>query len=154
MPRRLIFITTLVGALALCATAFALLGFQPTSLKTAKLKVGGKQQTIVVDNRGVTVYELGGESAGNLECETSACLKVWLPVRTGGAKSLPIAKGVPGPSGFFHRVSQNYYQAMLDHHQLYYYTKDNGKAGSVKGNGIVFGTKNGKKLTWHVVQGS
>ena len=154
MPRRLIFISAIVGALVLSATALALLKFDPTSLKTAKVKVAGKQQTIVTDNRGVTVYELGGESAGNLECFSSACLKVWLPVRTGGAKALPIAKGVPGPSGFFRRVSLNYYQAMLDHHQLYYYTKDNGKAGSVKGNGLVFGTKNGKKLTWHVVKGT
>jgi predicted lipoprotein with Yx(FWY)xxD motif len=144
------FITTVVAALALCATAFAVLKFDPTSLKIGKVKIGGKQESIVVDNRGVTVYELGGESAGHLMCDTSACLKVWLPVRTSGAKALPIAKGVPGPSGFFHRVQENYYQAMLDHHQLYYYSGDDGKAGSTKGNGIHFNSKD----TWHVVKGT
>jgi predicted lipoprotein with Yx(FWY)xxD motif len=150
MPRRLIFISAIVGALVLSATALALLKFDPTSLKTAKVKVAGKQQTIVVDNRGVTVYELGGESAGKLECLSSACLKVWIPVRTNGATNLPIAKGVPGPSGHFQRVSLKYYQAMLDHHQLYYYSGDKGKSGSTKGNGIRF---NGKD-TWHVVKGT
>ncbi len=154
MRPRLLIPATALAVLLLCATAFALLKFTPTSLKTAKVKISGKQQTIVVDNRGVTVYELGGESAGHLECLTSACLKVWIPVRTGGPTNLKIGKGVPGPSGHFQRVSLKYYQAMLDHHQLYYYSGDNGKAGATKGNGIVFGTQNGKKLTWHVVKGT
>jgi predicted lipoprotein with Yx(FWY)xxD motif len=150
MRRRLIVIGVLVGALVICASALALLKFDPTSLKTGKVKVGGKQETIVVDNRGVTVYELGGESAGKLLCDTNGCLKDWIPVRTSGAKALPIGKGVPGPSGFFHRVQENYYQAMLDHHQLYYFSGDSGKAGSAKGNGIHFNSKD----TWHVVKGT
>jgi predicted lipoprotein with Yx(FWY)xxD motif len=150
MRRRLIVIGVLVGALVICASALALLKFDPTSLKTGKVKVGGKQETIVVDNRGVTVYELGGESAGKLLCDTNGCLKDWIPVRTSGAKALPIGKGVPGPSGFFHRVQENYYQAMLYHHQLYYFSGDNGKAGSTKGNNLHFQGK----YTWHVVKGT
>jgi predicted lipoprotein with Yx(FWY)xxD motif len=150
MRPRLLIPAVVIAMLVLCATAFALLKFSATSLKTAKVQVSGKQETIVVDNRGVTVYELGGESAGNLMCESSACLKVWIPVRTSGAKSLPIGKGVPGPSGYFHRVSRNFYQAMLDHHQLYFYAGDDGKSGSAKGNGIHFNSKD----TWHVVKGT
>lgn len=150
MPRRLIFIITAVAALALCASAVALLKFTPTSLKTAKVKISGKQQNIVVDNRGVTVYELGGESAGKLICETSACLKVWIPVRVSGSTPLKITKSVPGPSGVFQRVSLHYYQAMLDHHQLYYYSKDKGTPGKALGNGIHYQGK----YTWHVVKGS
>lgn len=153
MPRRLIFLTIAAIALVLCASAVAILKFTPASLKTAKVKVGKTKQTIVVDNRGVTVYELGGESAGKLICASKACISTWIPVRISSSTPLPIAKGVPGPSMVFRRVSLGYYQEQLDHHPVYYYAKDKGTPGKALGNGIHYPNSK-SKYTWHVVKGS
>ena len=150
---------TAIALLVLCATAFALLTYQPTGLKTAKVTVGKTKQNIVVDTRGVTVYELGGEYASSkgLECQARACLKVWLALKLKNSNSsslLKLGKGVPGKSGAFRRVKGGFVQATLAGHPLYYFSGDNGKAGQTKGNGIVFGKKNGKNLVWHVVKAS
>jgi predicted lipoprotein with Yx(FWY)xxD motif len=138
----------LLAALLMCGVAFA---FTLKSLGTAKVKVSGKDQTIVVDNRGVTVYELGGESLAKLECETRACLKVWVPLRVPSATTkITAGKGVPGTVGVFHRVKGGLYQVMLDRHPLYYYSGDKGHKGSAKGQGL----KLQGNETWHVVSAS
>jgi predicted lipoprotein with Yx(FWY)xxD motif len=159
MRFRLLLPAVAIAVLVLCATAFALLKYTPTGLKTGTVKVSGKQQKIVVDTRGVTVYELGGEYASSkgLECQSRACLQVWLALKLKNANRssfLTLGKGVPGKSGAFTRVKGGFVQATLAGHPLYYYSGDNGKAGLAKGNGIVFGTKNGKKLVWHLVNAS
>jgi predicted lipoprotein with Yx(FWY)xxD motif len=157
MRPRLLIPATVIAALLLCATAFALLTYMPTGLKTAKVTVGKTKQNIVVDTRGVTVYELGGEYASSkgLECQARACLKVWLALKLSKTTNLlKLGKGVPGKSGAFTRVKGGFIQATLAGHPLYYYSGDNGKAGQTKGNGIVFGKKNGKNLVWHVVKAS
>ena len=43
-----------------------------TTLGTAKVKVKGKSDTIVVGPRGATVYTLGGESTHHLVCTPQA----------------------------------------------------------------------------------
>jgi predicted lipoprotein with Yx(FWY)xxD motif len=137
-----------LAALLVCGVAFA---FTLKSLDTGKAKVSGKNQTIVVDNRGVTVYELGGESLAKLECFTRPCLNVWVPVSVPSATTkISAAKGVPGTVGVFHRVKGHLYQVMLDKHPLYYYSGDKGHKGSAKGQGLKLqGTE-----TWHVVSAS
>jgi predicted lipoprotein with Yx(FWY)xxD motif len=118
-----------------------------SSLGVAKRTIAGKQSSIVVDRRGDAVYELGGESLGNLKCVTSECLKVWTPVlvRSAGAK-VPVSAGVPGKVSILQRVKAKLYQVMLNRHPLYLYSADT-PIGTVKGNGIKsFGG------TWHVVQ--
>jgi predicted lipoprotein with Yx(FWY)xxD motif len=159
MRFRLLIPAVAIAVLVFCATAFALLTYQPTGLKTAKVTVGKTKQNIVVDTRGVTVYELSGESANanNLECQSRTCLKVWLALKVRGYSSpLKLAKGVPGKSSVFRRVKAGFYQATLAGHPLYYYSGDNGRAGLTKGNGLVFGKskKTGKNLVWHVVKAS
>jgi predicted lipoprotein with Yx(FWY)xxD motif len=117
-----------------------------SSLGVAKRTIAGKQSSIVVDRRGDAVYELGGESLGNLKCVTSECLKVWTPVlvRSAGVK-IPVAAGVPGKLSILQRVKAKLYQVMLNRHPLYFYSADT-PIGTVKGNGIKsFGG------TWHVV---
>jgi predicted lipoprotein with Yx(FWY)xxD motif len=118
-----------------------------TSLDAAKRTVAGKSKTIVVDNRGVTVYELGGESLAKLECMTKTCFATWPPVKVPSATTrVTVGTGVPGTTSVIHRVKGGFYQVMLDRHPLYYYSGDKGKSGSVKGQGIQsFGG------TWHVV---
>jgi predicted lipoprotein with Yx(FWY)xxD motif len=118
------------------------------SLGVAKRTVAGSAQTIVVDQRDVTVYELGGESLAKLTCATRACFTVWQPVRVSSASVKMIeAKGVPGAVGIMRRVKGGFYQVMLARHPLYYYSSDKGRPGSTLGQGIAsFGG------TWHVVR--
>lgn len=137
-------------------SAAALLGLSAvaaaavTGLDAAKRTVGGKSKTIVVDNRGVTVYELGGESLAKLECQTKACFAIWPPVKVASATAKPaLGAGVPGTVSVIHRVKGGFYQVMLDRHPLYYYSGDRGAKGKVTGQGIQsFGG------TWHVVPAS
>ncbi len=118
-----------------------------SSLGIAKRTISGKQASIVVDRRGDTVYELGGESLGKLKCVTAQCLKIWTPVlvRSPGFK-VPLAASVPGKVSILQRVKARLYQVMLDRHPLYFYSGDT-KIGDVKGQGITsFGG------TWQVVK--
>jgi len=136
-----------IAALGLLS-GLAVAAFTVSSLDVAKVTVGGKSLSIVVDNRGVTVYELGGESLKHLECVTRTCFNVWPPVEVRSARSVPRkASGVPGAVSTLRRVRGGFYQVMLDRHPLYYYSGDSGKKGSAKGDGITsFGGR------WHVVK--
>lgn len=117
-----------------------------SSLRVAKRTIVGKPTSIVVDRRGDTVYELSGESLGQLRCVTGQCLKLWPPVqvRSAGIRP-PIARGVPGPLSILRRVKGNLYQVMLDRHPLYFFSGD-AKIGATTGQGVKsFGG------TWNVV---
>ena len=147
-PRR-----TLVTTLAL-SVAFALLVGTATaglvsSLGATKRTIKGKPTTIVVDRRGDTVYELGGESLSRLQCVTAQCLKLWPPVlvRSAGVK-VPVSSGVPGKLTILRRVKANLYQVMLNNHPLYFYSGDV-KIGDTRGQGLR-GPGGG---SWHVVAG-
>ncbi len=135
-----------IGALALMAasagSAMAIL----SSLGVAKRTVSGKPESIVVDRRGATIYELSGESLGHLRCVTRTCLSTWpaVIVRSASARP-PTAPGVPGKLSVMRRVKGGFYQVMLDKHPLYYYSGDS-TIGSTNGQGIKsFGG------SWHVV---
>jgi predicted lipoprotein with Yx(FWY)xxD motif len=142
--RILVVVAALLGALVLSGLAIA---GTVKSLAVAKRTVSGKSETIVVDNRGVTVYALGGESLAKLECVMRTCFNIWQPLRVPSASTKVTAgKGVPGKVGVFRRVKGGFYQLMLDRHPLYYFSGDKGKSGKVLGQGIKsFGG------TWHVV---
>jgi predicted lipoprotein with Yx(FWY)xxD motif len=131
----------LLAGVAVAATATV------SSLSVAKRTVAGTSKTIVVDGRGVTAYELGGESLAKLECVTKACFTVWPPLKVASATAKPtLGAGVPGTASIIHRVKGGFYQVMLDRHPLYYYSGDGGRKGKVTGQGIQsFGG------TWHVV---
>jgi len=83
-----------------------------TSLGVAKATVAGKAETIVVDGRGVTVYELGGETLAHLECTTRTCFNTWLPLKVSSAGSRPRkAAGVPGTVSVMRRVRGGFLSA-------------------------------------------
>src|ERR1700733_2756487 len=68
-----------------------------SSLGVAKRTVKGRSVQIVVDGRGVTVYELGGESLPEVKCAPRQCFDVWPPARVSSASAkLRKGKGVPG----------------------------------------------------------
>jgi predicted lipoprotein with Yx(FWY)xxD motif len=110
--------------------------------------VSGKSETIVVDGRGVTVYELGGESLAKLECVTRTCFNTWPPLRVPSAAThVHAGPGVPGNVSILQRVKGGFYQVMLDRHPVYYYSGDHGRKGPTGGQGMTsFGG------TWHVVK--
>ncbi|HEV3055589.1 MAG TPA: hypothetical protein VGX45_13095 [Solirubrobacteraceae bacterium] len=137
-------------AVAVAALAAVALAYTVKSLGVATRTVSGKSEKIVVDGRGVTVYELGGESLARLECITRACFSVWQPLKVPSA-STKVTKGVglTGTVSILRRVKGGFYQVMLSRHPLYYFLGDEGRSGSVKGQGITsFGG------TWHVVSAS
>ena len=119
-----------------------------TSIGVATRTVAGKSETIVVDGRGVTVYELGGESLAHLQCVTRACFNIWPPVKVTSAGSRPEkSAGVPGSLLVLTRVRGGFYQVMLDRHPLYYFAGDKGRHGPTTGQGI-----NSFGGAWHVVK--
>jgi predicted lipoprotein with Yx(FWY)xxD motif len=132
--------------LALAASAIAT---AVSSLAVAKRTVSGKSATIVVDGRGVTVYELGGESLAKLLCVTRACFNIWPPLKVASATvRVKAGPGVPGTVSIMTRVKGGFYQVMLDRHPLYYYSGDKGRKGPTSGQ-LITGPGGGG---WHVVK--
>lgn len=120
-----------------------------SSLRVTKRTVAGKSMKIVVDRRGDTIYELGGESLGRLKCISRACLAYWPPVMVRSASARPPkGPGVPGRLTILRRVRARLFQVMLNNHPLYFFSGDT-KIGDAKGQGIKsFGG------TWHVIPAS
>jgi predicted lipoprotein with Yx(FWY)xxD motif len=142
--------TLAVGALATAACAVfaatAVAGVV-SSLGVAHRTIAGKSTSIVVDRRGDTVYELGGESLAHLQCVTWTCLKAFQPVLVRSASTkVPVASGVPGKVSVLRRPKANLYQVMLNDHPLYFYSGDT-TIGATKGQGL----KGPGGGTWHVV---
>jgi len=135
-----------VVALALLTAGAVAATLTVSSLTVAARTVSGQPAKIVVDGRGVTVYELGGESLAHLECVTTACFNAWPPLKVTSLTAKPkTAPGVPGTVSVMHRVRGGFYQVMLDRHPLYYYSGDAGAKGPTRGQGITsFGG------SWHV----
>jgi predicted lipoprotein with Yx(FWY)xxD motif len=108
----------------------------------------GLGKSIVVDSRGLTVYELKGEGSYHLLCKTKACFANWPMVTVKSAKTKPTAvKGVTGRLGVLHRNGK--FQVTLAGHPLYRFAGDSSKKGATNGEGIkAFGG------TWHVVAAS
>jgi predicted lipoprotein with Yx(FWY)xxD motif len=118
-----------------------------TTLGTAQNSTIGK--TIVVDSRGLTVYELSPETTHHLLCKkTNGCFGVWPPLKVASAKTkLTAARGVTGKLGILHR--NGIFQVTLGGHPLYHFAGDGSKKGMANGQGIrSFGG------SWHVVAAS
>lgn len=104
-------------------------------------------ETILVDSRGRTLYELSPETSHHLLCHTSQCLGFWPPLRTASARSkITKGRGVTGRLGRIHR--NGFFQVTLNGHPLYRFAGDSGR-GQTHGQGIQsFGG------TWHVARAS
>jgi predicted lipoprotein with Yx(FWY)xxD motif len=135
-----------VAGLSLAAVTGLALAKTHTTLGTASNAALGK--TIVVDSRGLTVYELKGENSHHLLCRTQACFKLWPPVKVASRKSrLTAASGVTGRLGIMHR--SGFFQVTLGGHPLYRFAGDSATKGKATGEGIM-----GFGGTWHVVAAS
>lgn len=116
----------------------------PTTLGVSNNSTLGK--TIVVDSRGVTVYELSGETAHHLLCKkANRCFAIWRPLKVKSAKTkLTAAPGVKGKLRILHR--NGIFQVTLGGHPLYRFSGDRSKPGAVAGQGIH--SFHGR---WHVI---
>jgi predicted lipoprotein with Yx(FWY)xxD motif len=145
-PRLVLPLIAGVAGLALAALTGLAMAKTHTTLGTASNATLGK--TIVVDSRGLTVYELKPETSHHLLCKTKACFNFWPPVKVASAKTkLTAAAGVKGKLGILHRAG--IFQVTLAGHPLYRFSGDSAKKGMATGQGI-----KGFGGTWHVVTAS
>ena len=131
----------LVGVLAAAALAVA----KSATVGVGRAEVKGHKESVAVNSRGVTVYELAPERARHLVCTSSACLSVWPPVKASG--SLTKSAGVRGRLGTVKR--NGYRQVTLNGHPIYTFAEDGGRRGKAEGDGI-----NNFGGVWHVFKES
>ena len=125
------------GLLAVAAIAVA----KSATVGIGRASVHGHKESVAVNAKGVTIYELGPETSRHLVCKSRACFAAWPPVTVHGK---PTASGVKGKLGTLKR--DGFTQVTLNGDPLYTFEGDGNKAGVANGNGIVaFGG------TWHVV---
>ena len=135
-------IAGLAGMALAGLTGLALAATHPTLHTASNASVG---KTIVVDSRGLTVYELKGESSYHLLCKAKACFALWPPVTVKSAKTKPTAAHeVKGRLGVLHR--NGLFQVTLAGHPLYRFSGDSSTKGKATGDGL-----KGFGGTWHVV---
>jgi predicted lipoprotein with Yx(FWY)xxD motif len=103
-------------------------------------------ETVVVDSRGLTLYELRPETAEHLLCKKgNGCFQIWRPVTVGSPKTkLTAARGVTGKLRLLHR--NGIFQITLAGHPLYHFAGDQSKKGAANGQGL-----HSFHGTWHVV---
>ncbi len=128
-----------LGALAAAVLAAALLvalsgsSSAGAAVRSAVVKMARNSslnETILVNRRGMTLYDLSVERRGKFICKTSSCLSLWHPLIVSrgtiptGAKNLSTVKRPDG------RLQVAYKGA-----PLYTFVQD-AKQGDVKGNGF------------------
>ncbi len=110
-------------------SAMAGAGDAATSLATASTSIG----TIVVDGKGMTVYEYGNDvQGGNSSSCTGQCASNWPAVPAGSGT--PTLQGVTGKVGTITGVDGKP-QLTLNGWPLYYYVGDTA-AGQTSGQGV------------------
>ena len=130
-------VIAVIGLLAVTALAIA----KSATVGAGTAKVKGHMETVAVNSKGVTVYELSPETTKHLLCTSSICLQAWPPLKASG--KLTKAAGVSGRLGTLKR--KGFTQVTLNGHPLYTFSEDAGKKGSADGEGLrSFGG------TWHV----
>jgi predicted lipoprotein with Yx(FWY)xxD motif len=130
-------VIAVVGLLAV--TAFAIAKSATVGVGSAKVK--GHMESVAVNGKGVTVYELSPETTKHLLCTSSTCLGAWPPVKAAG--TVTKGAGVSGKLGTFKR--RGFTQVTLNGHPLYTFSEDAGKKGMANGEGL-----HGFGGVWHV----
>jgi predicted lipoprotein with Yx(FWY)xxD motif len=144
LPRAVVLAVAASAGVAVAALTGLALARSTTTLGVADNSATGK--AIVVDSRGLTLYELRPETTHHLLCtKAKGCFSVWLPVRARSARTkLTAAHGIKGRLGTLHR--NGFFQVTLGGHPLYRFAGDNATKGAANGQDIhSFGG------TWHVV---
>jgi predicted lipoprotein with Yx(FWY)xxD motif len=123
--------------------AFAGLAFAKASALVKTANNSSLGETLVVNAKGMTVYELKPETSHHLLCTSSQCLHFWPIVKAPKSGNLSAATGIKGKLGRLRRGKVD--QLTLNGDPLYTFAGDT-KVGMTSGNGFKsFGG------TWHVI---
>ena len=129
------------GLLAVAAIAVA----KSATVGVGTASVHGHKESVAVNAKGVTIYELGPETSRHLVCKSQSCFAAWPPVKAKGA--LTKMAGVTGKLGTIKR--DGFTQVTLDGKPVYTFVEDGGRRGEAEGDGIRnFGG------VWHVFKES
>ena len=130
-----------VGLLAVAALAVA----KSATIGVGRAEVSGHKESVAVNARGVTIYELGPETTHHLVCKSRACFAAWPPVKAKGAVTK--MAGVAGKLGTIKRP-EGTTQLTVDGQPAYTFASDS--PGKVTGNEYTdhFG---GHTLKWHAL---
>jgi predicted lipoprotein with Yx(FWY)xxD motif len=145
-PRASVLIVASLAGVALAALAGMALAKTRTTLGSARSARNALGKTILVDGRGLTVYELSPETTHHLLCTKAAgCFPFWPPVTVKSSKTkLSLPAGVKGKLTTLHR--NGFFQLVLAGHPLYRFAFD----GTVKGHALGDGIHSFHGV-WHVV---
>jgi predicted lipoprotein with Yx(FWY)xxD motif len=129
------------GLLAVVAIAVA----KSATVGIGRASVHGHKESVAVNAKGVTIYELGPETSRHLVCKSQTCFAAWPPVKAKGAVTK--MAGVTGKLGTIKR--DGFTQVTLDGKPVYTFVEDGGRRGEAEGDGIRnFGG------VWHVFKES
>ena len=104
-------------------------------VKTATVTVDGKQQTILVDNAGMTLYLFTPDKGGKISC-TGPCLAVWPPLLLPADMTKPVpGPGLTGTCTTLANPDGKGTQILYNNWPLYYYAKDKAP-GDVTGQNV------------------
>jgi predicted lipoprotein with Yx(FWY)xxD motif len=122
-------------------TMTALAVAKSATIGVGRASVNGHKESVAVNARGVTVYELGPETTHHLVCRSRACFAAWPPVKAKGAVTK--MAGVKGRVGTIRR--DGFTQVTLNGKPVYTFVEDGGRRGQAEGDGI-----NNFGGVWHV----
>jgi predicted lipoprotein with Yx(FWY)xxD motif len=128
-------------AVAGLMTMTALAVAKSATIGVGRASVNGHKESVAVNARGVTVYELGPETTHHLVCRSRACFAAWPPVKAKGAVTK--MAGVKGRLGTIRRGG--FTQVTLNGKPVYTFVEDGGRRGQAEGDGI-----NNFGGVWHV----
>lgn len=127
------------GLLAVAALAVA----KSATIGVGRASVKGQRESVAVNAKGVTVYQLAPETTRHLVCKSQACFAAWPPVKANGA--VTAMAGVTGKLGTIKR--DGFTQVTLGGKPVYTFVEDGGRRGEAEGDGIRnFGG------VWHVIK--
>ena len=135
---------TLVAVVALLAVA-AIAAAKSATIGVGTASVHGHKESVAVNAKGVTIYELGPETSHHLVCKSADCFAAWPPVKAKGAVTK--MAGVTGKLGTIKR--DGFKQVTLNGKPVYTFVEDGNRRGEAEGDGIRnFGG------VWHVFKES
>ncbi|HEX3688084.1 MAG TPA: hypothetical protein VHV28_00220 [Solirubrobacteraceae bacterium] len=132
-------LVALAGLLAVTALAVA----KSATIGIGRAEVKGHKESVAVNAKGATIYELTPETTRHLVCKSQACFAAWPPVKANGAVTK--MAGVGGTLGTIKRGS--FTQVTVNGKPVYTFVEDSGRRGEAEGEGIRnFGG------VWHVLK--